>query len=257
MQRQTLPWSALTADTFRARSISFCRMWGRPDDYVFRLMQLWDATFRIGYFETRQRLKDIAGANIRKLSDVHCVPFEEGYRNVPQGGQFYTFVDDDDWFSPTLAEALTATEPAELDGLLWRAAIVGAPRWPSGVLLLPADGTCMTNNYAVTGNWLRPFDRLSQVTQHAAAVETFSSPIKHTQLDALLSASNKSPCSSVSLSRGLNGDYRPARLIELVSAYVDKMHTITPEDLAPIAWAAPETALTRELFDAVLASRRH
>ena len=74
VQRQTLDWAAQTPVSFRPLSEAFCRLWGKQEDYVFRLMQLWDKTFSIGYFETRARLKAISTRNILSVNSVEFVP---------------------------------------------------------------------------------------------------------------------------------------------------------------------------------------
>jgi hypothetical protein len=68
--------------------------------------------------------------------------------------------------------------------------------------------------------------------------------------------SNKSPISSVSLDRGLAGEFSGNKLLMLVGKYVERMQQITDEDLAYIPWARPLVESMIEIFSEVEASRR-
>ncbi len=125
VQRQTLDWSTISVAEFKESSKAFCRLWGKPEDLVYRMMQLWDETFEVGYFETRQRVKDIAERNIRSLVDIEYVPYQ-GYSNIPEEQGFYLFIDDDDWFSPNISEVIRSIDRQQYDGILWHIAIIGS-----------------------------------------------------------------------------------------------------------------------------------
>ncbi len=254
VQRQTLAWEEMDHPRFRELSAPFCRMWGKADDFVFRLMQLWDRTFSIGYFEVRYRLKQIAQSNQQSLSDIECVTYQS-YRNIPDGGQFYLFIDDDDWLAPDIGVRLSASELQYFNGLLWQVAAIGAPNAHVAVIT-SGSNSCMTNNYAISGRWLGGLNRLPEVIQHGAAVKTFEDLQNVGRLDQILSVTNKSPCSSVFLARGLRGEFEPAKLADLVNRYVVKMKEITPQQFAAISWATGYIAETLALFESVLDSQR-
>jgi hypothetical protein len=254
VQRQTLDWASMTPDVFRPLSADFCRLWGKPDDYVFRLMQLWDDTFALGYFETRARLKAISTRNLSSLSGVEFIPFE-GYRNIPDRQGFYLFMDDDDWAGPELGSVLAAQSTESHSALLWRAANVGSPQQEFPVFVWGLNGRCMTNNYAVSSVWLNHLQKLDTVVQHALAAKTLAGLHDVIQLDVAITASNKSPCSSVSLDRGLQGDFSSVKLVALVDDYLTRMATLLPEHMWMAQWVAPLVAEVMHLFQQVSDSR--
>jgi hypothetical protein len=254
VQRQTLDWASQTPDSFRPVSEDFCRLWGRPEDYVFRLMQLWDETFSIGYFETRARLKAISTRNFLSVSGVEFVPYE-GYKNIPDKRAFYLFMDDDDWAGPDLGVVLGAQSPDLHKILLWRAVNIGGPQQEFPAFVWGLNGRCMTNNYAVSNEWLNHLQRLDEVLQHAVAVATLATIQNIVQLDVAITASNKSPCSSVSLHRGLGGNLSSEKLAALVEDYLAQMATLLPEHMHIAQWVAPLVTETVALFREVSASR--
>lgn len=255
VQRQTLDWAALTPDSFRPLSQAFCRLWGKPDDYVFRLMQLWDSTFSLGYFATRARLKAISTRNLSALPGVTFVPYD-GYRNIPDRRGFYLFMDDDDWAGPELGAVLAGQSPEQQPALLWRATNIGSPQQEYPVFVWGLNGRCMTNNYAVSSVWLDHLQRLDKVVQHASAAQTLAAMGDVMQLDAAITASNKSPCSSVSLDRGLQGDLSPAKLAALVDDYLARMANLLPEHMWMAPWVQPLVDESVALFRAVSDSRK-
>lgn len=254
VQRQTLDWAVLTPESFRPLSEAFCRLWSKPEDYVFRLMQLWDETFAIGYFETRARLKAISTRNLLSVNSVEFISYD-GYKNIPDRHAFYLFMDDDDWAGPDLGTVLSAQSPDAHKALLWRAVNIGGPQQEFPVFVWGLNGRCMTNNYAVSSVWLDHLSRLDSVIQHYTASLTLARLEKPVQLDVALTASNKSPCSSVSLDRGLDGDLSPAKLAALVDDYLARMATLLPEHMQRIQWALPLLEETVALFREVSGSR--
>lgn len=254
VQRQTLDWASLTPDSFRPLSAAFCRLWSKPEDYVFRLMQLWNETFSIGYFETRARLKAISTRNLLSVSDVEFIPYQS-YQNIPDKKGFYLFMDDDDWANPDLGTVLGSQSPDLHSALLWRAVNIGSPQQEYPAFVWGLNGRCMTNNYAVSSEWLDHLSRLDSVIQHYTASLTLATLEKPLQLDAALTASNKSPCSSVSLDRGLDGDLSPEKLAMLVDDYLVRMATLLPEHVQAAQWVLPWVSDTVTLFRAVSDSR--
>lgn len=243
----------MTVEDFRSLSEEFCRLWSKPADYVFRLMQLWNKTFSFDYFHTRAALKAIALRNVQ-ASDAVFIPYQQ-YQNIPDRNGLYVFLDDDDWVAPDIAAVLATQSPENNAALLWRTISVGSPQQRHPVFVWGLNGRCMTNNYAVSGVWLDHLKKLDQVVQHAEAEKTLATLPNIKQLDAALTASNKSPCSSVSLDRGLQGNFSSENLATLVDEYLKKMATRTPEHLWMGAWAAPWIAETVALFQTVSDSR--
>lgn len=258
VQRQTVEWSQLSDGQFRDQSVQFCRLWGKPDEYIWHLFQLWNATFCMDYREVRQALKELSLENIHSASDITFVPYVAG-RDIPELPGYYLFLDDDDWLDPKVTLHLqqqvrqfTALPPL----LLWRSANIGSPNQEYVVFVWGMNGRCMTNNYAVHGSWLKPFSKINDVFQHKDATGVFERPGTVPHLDCALTVSNKSPISSVSLDRGLDGDLCPERLLALVENYVDRMSRVQDAELVYMPWSRPWIDRTVELFRQVLASRR-
>lgn len=255
VERQTVDWLALDDAAFYAQSVAFCRLWGKPDDFIWRLQQLWDATFGVSYCQTRAALKDLAHANWQSAIGLQIIPFQH-YHNVPRAVDgWYFFVDDDDWVSPEVASLLKQAV-VDADAVLWRATNIGSPQQQDTVFTWGLNGRVMTNNYAVRGQWLwQEENRFTDVVQHHNAYHCLNA-MQVPQLDLALTASNKSPISSVSLERGLQGEFTQEKLIALIAAYCDKMAEIDPNSCWMTPWLTSWLDKTKQLFDRVLASAR-
>ncbi len=254
VQRQTVDWTSLSDEAFRQQSISFCRLWGKPDDYVYRLFELWNSAFSMDYREVRQRLKEVARENIQQVSGISFVPYEN-YKNISEQQGYYLFLDDDDWLGSNVVEVLgSLKEQPPL--VLWRSANIGSPNQQHPIFVWGMNGRCMTNNYAVHSRWLRPFEKIQQVIQHKNAQNIIDNDKTIPHIDYALTVSNKSPISSVSLDRGLNGELQPEKLLAMVEQYLEKMSSVAEAELAYIPWARGPLDQTVDLFGKVLASQR-
>ncbi len=254
VQRQTLDWQNISLEEFREQSRSFCRLWNKPEDYVWRLRELWDATFAFSYLQTRAALKAQAEKQIRQAVDVHVVDYA-GYKNFPDADVPFVFVDDDDWVSPTIAAELCVNLPAQYAAVLWRAVNIGSPQQGYPMFVWGLNGRCMTNNYALSGKWLRQTGRVGEFIQHFDALRAMENMTHIPQFDLTVTATNKSPCSSVSLDRGLDGDLRPARLVQMVEGFIGRMRSMTPELVWQAPWVLEPIVQTSELFEQIYASR--
>jgi hypothetical protein len=106
-------------------------------------VEAWNATFPMPYHVFRQRLKEIAAANLARVEGAAVADLAA----VPEGAVVAP-VDDDDWFAPDLATELRrAFDPLAL-GFLWPRYVLEARPW---LARAPdhARYTCGTNNYAV------------------------------------------------------------------------------------------------------------
>jgi len=255
--RQTVDWTTLSDEQFRAQSQDFCKLWGKPDDYVWHLFQLWNKTFAIDYRVVRQQLKDISLRNFHQAKDVSFVPYQR-YENIPQQSGYYLFVDDDDWIDPHITQHLSQQLRVFAEApplILWRSANIGSPNQEFVVFVWGMNGRCMTNNYAVHRSWLQPFSKMHQVLQHKDAEKVFGEGIKIPHLDCALTVSNKSPISSVSLDRGLNGDLSSEKLVALVDSYLARMRAVQDSELVYMPWSRPLIDETIAVFERVMASR--
>jgi hypothetical protein len=255
VQRQTVDWSGMTLAAFREQSRAFCKLWGKPQDYVWQLRELWDNTFDISYLQTRAALKSLAEAQLAKARGIAFVPYAD-YRNLPRVNAPYLFIDDDDWVAPDIALHRTVFDEQSAFAWLWRTVSVGSPQQPHPVFVWGLNGRCMTNNYAVNGQWLWDAeDHFAQVVQHSSAAQMLAKMVDVPQLDIVITATNKSPCSSVSLDRGLRGELHSTRLVTLVEQFLAKMAQLRVDDLHAAHWLAEPIAQTVALFEQVYSSR--
>jgi hypothetical protein len=254
VQRDTLDWPSLDLQAFRQASIDFCRNWGKADDFAYELARLWNSTFALNYFETRARLKNISQQHNAAIEKADFIAFTDG-RQIPLRDGVYVFVDDDDWFSPQLGSILDQRELDSFDFLLWRTSIIGSPNQPAPVFYWGLNGRCMTNNYAVSSNWIQGAGSIAEVYTHAAAIRTLTAASTIEQLDLCLSVANKGPISSVSLDRGLGRSREPAKLLAMVDAYLKRMATLAAADMAHIPWAGPLIDATVTVYQDVYDSR--
>jgi len=261
VQRQTVDWQRLSDIEFREQSQRFCALWGKPADYVWQLFQLWNQTFTLDYRNVRQQLKDLSLHNLQQAKNSIFVPYQD-YKNIPQQQGYYLFLDDDDWVDPQIALHLqqhldSFSSPPPL--LLWRSANIGSPTQEHVVFVWGMNGRCMTNNYAVHSSFLNPFSKIQEVLQHKDAEKLFSPHLKGEEsriphLDCALTVSNKSPISSVSLDKGLNGELNSRKLIMLIENYLERMHKVQDSELVYMPWAKEYLQKTISLFEKVVSS---
>jgi hypothetical protein len=239
---------------FRSESVDFCRSIGMPDDFVYRLAKLWNETFTCSYFETRARIKAISEQHNASLSGTRFFPYD-GERTVPLDGAGYVFVDDDDWFSPDLGPVLAPCLQKGHRALLWRVTNIGSPKQEFPVFYWGLNGRCMTNNYLVSGDWIRQRRSLEDFFSHKAAVRTLGEEPGLLQLDRCLSVASKGPTSTMSLIRGLGRSREKNDLRGLLRGYLEQMRSIGAGDLAHIEWARPLLDETIAAYQQVYDSR--
>ena len=259
VQRQTVDWQSLSDVDFRSQSQQFCALWGKPQDYVWQLFQLWNQTFACDYRHVRQQLKDLSLQNFHSASDIDFIPYQH-YQNIPKREGYYIFLDDDDWVDPQINLHLQQQQQAFASPpplLLWRSANIGSPNQEHVVFVWGMNGRCMTNNYAVHSAFLQPFAKIHNLLQHKDAAAFIDKQRNIPHLDCALTVSNKSPISSVSLDRGLQGDFRPEALRQLVDNYLDRIHRVQDSELAYMPWAKPLLQQAAVIFETVAASKKN
>jgi hypothetical protein len=173
----------------------FCRNIGRPETLIIDRVRLWDKTFRIGFFEFRQMLKEISLKNFQSVRNADLVTMEEARTRLSPDA-FYLFTDDDDWFHPEIAAALGRFDPRTCAALHWDSAIFSKGSenlkdsmnasnsytkidWDNIPVLAPGvtvlkDGMFWSNNYAVSGEYLlQRAQNMDIVCQHYRADGAF------------------------------------------------------------------------------------
>lgn len=265
--RQSPDWTTQTyADLDKTRD--FCRMIGRPEDFIIERVKLWDRTFTTSFYSTRQAMKEFSLENFRSVAGATLVPLEQ-VRDVLEPNAFYLFTDDDDWYDPAIGESLEAFDPKKCVAVLWGSAIFGRG------IRLRMDGIFHTNSYAVSGAFLlhRP-DNLDRVSQHFYAQRTFKRKpmtfIRRLGFRTLLqrvfvpgfrtvvhsnsycSATNKHPASTLVL-ESLGDNPTPEMLKALISDSLDANRGATVP--SEFLWAQPYMCRVNDFISRLLASR--
>jgi hypothetical protein len=207
-----------------------------------RMVEIWNATFEMPYHLFRRELKRIAQLNLSRIPGAVCVAREE----VPE----YAVVvptDDDDWFSPRLAEVLEENIDGQHVGYYWPSKFIELPISVGHRLGLMRRAVfprtrpkwlCTTNNYAVV---MRP-ETVALIGSHIQASGWFvAHPDAVKRLGAGLSVMNRSLASRTSLRS------EPSR-----STLVRKFHryqrlyrrALSPE----LSWCEPYVAMMSDLM---------
>jgi hypothetical protein len=180
----------------------FLRPFALPENLIIEFAALWNSHFKIDYRTLRAQLKALALQTYSEVRQAALLRHEEWDGEVQQAG-WVAFVDDDDWMSPELFEALPPPS-ADQDGARWGSLRVGRSFTANGyaepvVQARALDLVVYTNNYAVTGRALRRFGR-SAVFEHDAAQRAFDrSDFAVVASERYLSCAVKHPCCTMSI----------------------------------------------------------
>lgn len=250
--RQSPDWRNSSREDLLENSRTFCRMVGAAtglhENFISDIVNVWDATFPIPFFEVRAVMKDIAQENLHDIKNAKCMSVEESKRSSIGSQTLYFFIDDDDWLHPDLWQRLASHVDAKTDGYIF-----GNILCVSNIELRPVENGCYTNNYAVATDFLRRTENaIDRVDQHWDAHQVFHQPsFRLAHLPLYLSATNKHPASTMKLKDGLEGhELSGNRLRHLVQKYVDESAVASVPSQAE--WVAPYWRRTRELFGRLL-----
>ncbi len=208
---------------------------------------IWNACFSVRFPAFRVRLMQIAQENLSRIENAKLVRHAE----IPAGALMVP-VDDDDWFSPELANVLLAEGNSAPHGYHWTPFILEAPRrkqrWPWARTYRATDTsshTCGSNNYAI-----RNLPELAEgIRSHVWAGQHFDANLGRVKrLEANLSVQNRNFASRSGLDRHkleLSREQLIARFERYRSLY-DRLR-LPPE----VAWAQPCVAAMAELMRSV------
>ena len=266
--RQSPDWTNQTyADLEKTRE--FCRMVGRPEDFIIERVKLWDRTFSTGFFSTRQAMKEITLENLHSVAGATIVPIAQ-VKDVLDPGRFYLFIDDDDWYAPDIGGHLAGADPRTCDAVVWGSAVFGRG------LSLRMDRVFWTNSYAVSGTFLlQRKGNLDRVSQHFGAQGTFYGKPRSflrrlgvrsvlrrffvpgyrtvVALDRYCSATNKHPASTVVLeSLGDNPTADDLRRLIQEAIRANRTAAVPPEFL----WAKPYMDRVNDFYTHLLGFNR-
>jgi hypothetical protein len=237
--RQSPDWGSINLNDFRKQSREFCILMGRPPEQVNKSVDLWNKTFNHSFFEVRQKIKNLTLANLSSIENSiilngksEAIPsnFEEG---------FYIFIDDDDWLHPKIDNLLSnAAHNQQTKGFIWGSVSFGTLNTKI-ILLRKNNGFCYTNNYAISGSFLK-YDTKNyfSVYQHGDAnkvLEQHGAMI----INEYWSITNKNPTSTVYLEKVLEQDYSSTNLIHAISDYLERYKQIESEIDLSLQWARP------------------
>lgn len=150
-------------------------------------VELWNATFEMPYHLFRYELTRIAQLNWSRVAGAVCRA-----RDAVPGGALVVPTDDDDWFSPHMAEILEARAHRRFVGWYWPSHFIEVPlsfRHRLGLMRralfpsTPPKWLCTTNNYAVSmaGETAALLDNHMQASRwfesHSSAVVRLEEPL--------------------------------------------------------------------------------
>ncbi len=234
--RQSPDWANIDVEAFKEQSRQFCKTIGRPLDQVNELMVLWDSTFSISFFQVRQRMKEIAQANLKRIKNCRIHQMSEFNVRDFANQDLFCFVDDDDWFTPDIFTALEAVDESNIEGFRWRHSVVGN-KDGEAFILRAVSPVVYTNNYAVKGSYLKSkAGNLQAVLQHFDANEAFKK-MKIVEIDSYLSTTNKHPASTIFLESNLGDKRTQENLVNIVNQYCEAVCRIDSANSPPeISW---------------------
>lgn len=250
--RQSPDWRGTPRARLIEDSRAFCRMiaapTGLPENFIADIVEIWDRTFPLPFFEVRAALKDIAQANLRAVENSRQVLAGEWTASDANKTRLILFIDDDDWLHPRIWSLLAPQISSRHDGYIFGNVLCTA----AVELREIADG-CYTNNYAVAAEYLqRQPQAFAALEQHWDANRVFHDAAFRFAIPKLyLSATNKHPASTMKLKDGLHGQSLSAALLtQLVERYVDESSSAAVP--AQAQWIAPFRGQTRALFATLL-----
>jgi hypothetical protein len=208
-------------------------------------LETWNLTFNIPYHEFRQRLKSIAQLNWDRVENASCITYNE----APPGALLVP-VDDDDWFSPDLANNLREAFNPSIVCYRWIRHILEPERHRRSIKgrikeLLTGKVIFATNNYGI-----RNFPQLAAfVASHMQASRHFQdNPGAVKYLPVALSIHNRSLASQTVL-RMRQPTISRDELIESFGRY--RMLYARTRLSRALGWAAPYVAMMSELMNAL------
>jgi hypothetical protein len=211
----------------------------RPSEQVNMSVDLWDRTFKRSFFDIRQEIKEIALANFATVENAEILNGTEATTpaNLEEG--FYIFTDDDDWLHPRISKLLSNVDNSQqTSGVVWGSVAFGTQNRMI-ITRRNANGFCYTNNYAITGKYLKKDpEHYYAVFQHGGAnkaLEQHSAKI----IEAYWSVTNKNPTSTVYMERVLKGNFSSQLLIGAVEDYLQRCEHIDAEIDSSLQWARP------------------
>ena len=265
--RQSPDWAALADDWNAGRAIDPARyapprpIPAFPEDIV-DLIARWNAYAAIDFFSVRRRLKDIAQATLRRVERaivLSCAELAAAIPDLRSDNALLFFSDDDDWFAPHLANAVSARDFLGADVVVFPFVRLGReqtctfatpPFLPPAAIgpMHPLPQRYNTNNYGLTPSMWRQRHLAAMQDHFDASAYGNRMRLVDRYRAEIVGATSKTPCAASFLptvvqSRGA--------FTEAIRFYVhDVRRYLIPDALD---WMREPLAATLALFDEVLA----
>ncbi|MEO8460451.1 MAG: hypothetical protein ABI451_07975 [Dokdonella sp.] len=244
--RQSPDWAHEDRAMLLENSRAFCRMIGRPEEFVADSIQLWDATCTLPYFAVRAEIKEIAEDNLRHVRSARIMQLADLRRDTIDPDALYLFIDDDDWLHPDFASRIAAHLTPQF--VAWR---YGSIKVEQNVELRAFDPITYTNNYAIRGIFLCANENdFITAQQHWIAEQLWQrDDFLDKPLPLYISATNKHPCSTMVLEQCFRDGISQATLRRTLAGYVDGLASAIP---AAAEWTTPWVEKTRTFYRSLL-----
>lgn len=265
VMRRSPDWRSLAADHRAKVAIDPNRFLPDPSAPGFpanlsELIDIWNHTFAIDYFTCRAVLKEIAGRNLDLVTGAtrrEIATFQAGELDLSRYIVF--FHDDDDWFAPDMALAVSEIPPSAFDVCvfplvrLWTDTVTfvrAATGAPAIVGRPSAFGyRYHSNNYGVVGGRLDD-ETACEMREHMPA-STYAERRGFTDfyVNRTLGVTAKTPCSASQLNELRR---RKADPHAYVRRYVESIEgLVIPE---PLSWLRAGVRDIAELFARAVSS---
>jgi hypothetical protein len=268
VRRRSPNWSELATEYESGREISIRRykppdVPGLPQDLPL-CIQLWNATFSVNFFRCRQMLKEISTECLERVGRA-IVMAEADLSNVRHLGDearfMLFFFDDDDLFAPNIIDQLSDAHDHDLDIVVFPLIRLGdrcytfVRRNHSARIVLgwrqDFRFRFQTNNYGITAK-IALSEHLIHLQEHvSASLYASNQKLRDFYYDALISATNKTPCSLVMIRR-LPADRLAYR--RYVQRYVESLYQLSVP--AELDWLKEPVERTAALFESALEEAR-
>jgi hypothetical protein len=177
-----------------------------------QLIERWNTLSNISYFACRHKLREITDGNLAQVQHVTLTQWTRVPALLGELGEarlLLFYHDDDDWFHPALANLLHGIDVTSVDAVVFPflrlASDVttftqgGRPTVAAVGRLEPFRYRYCTNNYGLTS---RALVRSNNLVEHTGASETAAAlSFTDLQVDKVISATSKTPCSASWLSK--------------------------------------------------------
>lgn len=219
--------------------------------------KLWADTFRMSVFDYRAALRDIATTAIDRIEGLDAVfrNYATLARAKPENDNAWILpIDDDDWFSPSIADYCRDHDANATHMLTWAHVRLSAD---NARFQYPQENVpfVLTNQYAISNSAMTILNRDSRKTvlsHHGMAWQTIQRTAKRSFRDirtkSPLAVTLKSPASYTQLTQFHN----PEELLEFVTRG-DRL--FAEEKLLP-KWAKPHAAKVGQLLGELIESRK-